>query len=53
MMAFGMNARATHTEFIKSKETGAIYFFETSSRISEAHLAEIVEAATNVNLWAE
>jgi biotin carboxylase len=53
MKAFGINARATHTEFIKSKETGAIYFFETSSLISGAHLAEIVEAATNVNLWAE
>lgn len=50
MKAFGINARATHTEFIKSKETGAIYFFETSSLISGAHLAEIVEAATNVNL---
>jgi biotin carboxylase len=53
MKAFGMKAGATHTEFIKSKETGEIYFLETSSRVGGAHLAEMVEAATNVNLWAE
>jgi hypothetical protein len=53
MKAFGMKAGATHTEFIKSKETGKLYFLETSSRVGGAHLAEMVEAATNVNLWAE
>lgn len=53
MKAFGMKAGATHTEFIKSKETGEIYFLETSSRVGGAHLAEMVEAATSVNLWAE
>ncbi len=53
MKAFGMKAGATHTEFIKSKETGKIYFLETSSRVGGAHLAEMVEAATNINLWSE
>jgi len=53
MKAFGMKAGATHTEFIKSKETGEIYFLETSSRVGGAHLAEMVEAATDINLWAE
>jgi hypothetical protein len=53
MKAFGMKSGATHTEFIKSKEDGEIYFLETSSRVGGAHLAEMVEAATGINLWAE
>ncbi len=53
MKAFGMQAGATHTEFIKSHETGEIVFLETSSRVGGAHLAEMVEAASGVNLWGE
>lgn len=53
MKAFGMKSGATHTEFIKCREDGEIYFLETSSRVGGAHLAEMVEAATGVNLWAE
>lgn len=53
MKAFGLKNGASHTEFIKSKEDGHIYFLETASRVGGAHLAEMVEAATNVNLWAE
>jgi hypothetical protein len=53
MKAFGMKAGATHTEFIKCKEDGEFYFLETSSRVGGAHLAEMVEAATSINLWAE
>lgn len=53
MKAFGMKHGATHTEFIKCKEDGNIYFLETSSRVGGAHLAEMVEAASGINLWAE
>lgn len=53
MKAFGLRNGASHTEFIKSREDGQIYFLETASRVGGAHLAEMVEAATNVNLWAE
>jgi hypothetical protein len=53
MKAFGMKNGAAHTEFIKNKEDGRIYFLETSSRVGGAHLAEMVEAATDINLWAE
>ncbi len=53
MKAFGLKNGASHTEFIKSKEDGQIYFLETASRVGGAHLAEMVESATNVNLWAE
>ncbi|WP_296697737.1 ATP-grasp domain-containing protein [Algoriphagus sp.] len=53
MKAFGMKSGATHTEFIKCKEDGEIYFLETSSRVGGAHLAEMVEAASGINLWEE
>ena len=53
MKAFGMQHGATHTEFIKCNEDGKIYFLETASRVGGAHLAEMVEAASNLNLWGE
>ncbi|MCH7408660.1 ATP-grasp domain-containing protein [Belliella sp. DSM 111904] len=53
MKAFGMKNGASHTEFIKNREDGKMYFLETSSRVGGAHLAEMVEAATGINLWAE
>lgn len=53
MDAFGMRFSASHTEYIKSREDGKFYFLETSSRVGGAHLAEMVEASSGVNLWAE
>ncbi|GAA0879944.1 ATPase [Algoriphagus jejuensis] len=53
MKAFGLKSGASHTEFIKSREDGQIYFLETASRVGGAHLAEMVEAATDINLWTE
>ncbi|MFZ1705379.1 MAG: ATPase [Saprospiraceae bacterium] len=53
MDAFGMEYSASHTEFIKGKEDGKYYFLETSSRVGGAHISEMVEAATGINLWAE
>jgi biotin carboxylase len=53
MKAFGMQHGATHTEFIKCNEDGKIYFLETASRVGGAHLAEMVESASNINLWGE
>lgn len=53
MKAFGMKFSASHTEFIKAHEDGKFYFLETSSRVGGAHLAEMVEASSGVNLWAE
>jgi biotin carboxylase len=42
-----------HTEFIKGREDGKFYFLETASRVGGANIAEVVEAATGINLWAE
>ncbi|MEZ4987759.1 MAG: ATP-grasp domain-containing protein [Saprospiraceae bacterium] len=53
MLAFGMQFSASHTEFIRSHADGHFYFLETSSRVGGAHLAEMVEYASGVNLWAE
>lgn len=53
MKAFGMQFSASHTEFIKSNEDGKFYFLETSSRVGGAHLAEMVETASGINLWTE
>jgi hypothetical protein len=53
MKAFGMKFSASHTEFIRAKEDGQYYFLETSSRVGGAHLAEMVEYSSGINLWAE
>jgi biotin carboxylase len=53
MQAFGMNYSASHTEFIKDRETGAFVFLETASRVGGANLAEMVEMSSGINLWRE
>ena len=53
MKAFGLQFGASHTEFIASKATGELFFLETSSRVGGAHLAEMVEFASGINLWGE
>jgi biotin carboxylase len=50
---FGFVRGVTHTEFIKSDQDGRFYFLETAARVGGANIAELVEAATGVNLWAE
>ena len=53
MKSFGMQFSASHTEFIKDRETGTFYFLETSSRVGGAHLAEMVEFSSGINIWGE
>ncbi len=53
MKSFGMQFSASHTEFIKNRETGSFYFLETSSRVGGAHLAEMVEFSSGINIWGE
>ena len=43
----------SHTEFIKGREDGRLYFLETSARVGGANIVELIEAATGLNLWAE
>lgn len=53
LTAFGLKNGATHTEFIKGKDDGKWYFLETSSRVGGAHIPDLVEAATHINIWRE
>jgi glutathione synthase/RimK-type ligase-like ATP-grasp enzyme len=50
---FGLVRGVTHTEFIKSSDNGRFYFLETAARVGGAHIADLVQAATGVNLWVE
>ncbi|KQT23429.1 ATPase [Chryseobacterium sp. Leaf405] len=50
---FGLMNGATHTEFIRSKDDGKYYFLETSSRVGGAHIPDLVEASSNINIWRE
>ena len=53
LKSFGLKHGATHTEFIRGKEDGKWYFLETSSRVGGAHIPDLVEASTGINLWRE
>jgi biotin carboxylase len=48
----GLPRGVTHTEFIKADD-GSFYFLETAARVGGANIAEVVEAATGINLWRE
>ncbi len=49
----GLLRGVSHTEFIRAHEDGKLYFLETSARVGGAHIADLLEAATGVNMWAE
>jgi biotin carboxylase len=51
--ALGLQQGATHAEFIKSDADGKFYFLEIASRVGGAYIAEVLEAASGVNLWRE
>lgn len=53
LLNFGLQNGATHTEFIRGKEDGKWYFLETSSRVGGAHIPDLVEASSNINIWRE
>jgi hypothetical protein len=49
---FGMLHGASHSEFIRGND-GQYYFLETSARVGGAHLADMVEKASDISLWRE
>jgi hypothetical protein len=53
LAALGLLRGVSHTEYIIGREDGRVYFLETSARVGGAHIAELVEAASGINLWAE
>ncbi len=51
--AFGLVRGVAHVEFIKSREDGQFYFLESAARVGGAGIDQLVEEATDINLWAE
>jgi len=51
--ALGLEHGATHAEFIKSTEDGRFYFLEIAARVGGAYIADVLEAASGINLWRE
>jgi biotin carboxylase len=53
LAALGMLRGVSHSEYILGRDDDRVYFLETSARVGGAHIADLVEAATGINLWAE
>lgn len=53
LLGFGLTQGVSHTEYMHSPVDGKFYLIETSARVGGANIAEMVEAATGVNLWSE
>lgn len=53
MKALRMKRGVTHAEYIKGDADGQLYFLETAARVGGANLAEMIEAASGINLWRE
>jgi len=51
--ALGLQRGATHAEFIKSSVDEKFYFLEVASRVGGAYIADVLEAASGINLWRE
>lgn len=51
--AMKMETGATHAEFIRSEANGDFYFLEIAARVGGAYIADVLEAASGINLWRE
>lgn len=51
--ALKLERGASHAEFIKSDADGRFYFLEIAARVGGAYIADVLEAASGLNLWRE
>jgi biotin carboxylase len=51
--SLGMVRGVTHAEFIRAHADGRAYFLEIAARVGGAFIAELVQAATGIDLWRE
>lgn len=51
LKALGMSRGAAHAEFIKSGDQ--FYFLEVAARVGGAHISDLIEQSSGINLWAE
>ncbi|HTV60856.1 MAG TPA: ATP-grasp domain-containing protein [Verrucomicrobiae bacterium] len=49
----GLVRGVTHAEFLRAHEGGRFYFIEIAARVGGAYIADVIEAATGINLWRE
>ena len=52
LTSLGLVRGVSHSEYIRGRD-GRLVFLETSARVGGAHIAELIEAATGINMWAE
>ena len=53
LTGLGLVRGVTHAEFLKSQADGRLYFIEVAARVGGAYIADVIEAATGINLWRE
>ena len=53
LRALSMRTGPTHSEFIRAHGDGRFFFLETAARVGGAYIAEVAEAASGLNPWAE
>jgi hypothetical protein len=53
LKGFGLTDGVSHTEFIRAHENQNLYFLETSARVGGAHISDLIEAATGIDMWGE
>lgn len=53
LTTLGMHNGVSHAEFIQAHEDGRIYFLEVAGRVGGAFISDLIEQATNINLWRE
>jgi biotin carboxylase len=51
--ALQLERGAAHAEFIKSEADDEFYFLEMAARVGGAYIADVLEAASGLNLWRE
>jgi biotin carboxylase len=53
IQSLGLLRGVTHAEFLKSHADGKFYFIEIAARVGGAYISDVIEAATDINLWRE
>jgi biotin carboxylase len=53
LLELGFLRGVTHAEFLKANADGKFYFLEVAARVGGAYIADVIEAATSINLWRE
>ncbi|NJN44135.1 MAG: ATPase [Anaerolineae bacterium] len=54
LKTMGMTSGINHAEFIKAHDAGGtFYFLEVAARVGGAHISDMLEQGTGVNLWRE